>query len=362
MSVTQDGSYRVNDRELINSSPDTLRAAILEVAGADRNKPVTVRADARATHQSVVTAMDVLGKLGFVRINIATVEDSHAGEMNTPAGAAPIDAGACIAGCSATRDRISACSSSASSAWRCSPRPDRPSPGWCRTSSIWASSRKIRACCGSCRSARRCCSCCAASATTSACISRATCRARSSRRCARDLFRQYLQLPREVLRPAIDRHDALAAHVQHRTGGRGHDQFHRRADPRFADHHPADRLAVRAQLEAGAVRADPRAAAVVAHPPGDEIVPPLQRAHPGLDGRRHARHQGSARRPARHQGVQRAGTGSARLRGGERAQPPQQHEAHRREGDQQSGGAVHRVAGSRRRVVDGAGAGQSATT
>ncbi|HYJ39968.1 MAG TPA: biopolymer transporter ExbD, partial [Steroidobacteraceae bacterium] len=34
VTVTQSGSYRVNDRELINSSPDTLRAAILEVAGA----------------------------------------------------------------------------------------------------------------------------------------------------------------------------------------------------------------------------------------------------------------------------------------------------------------------------------------
>ena len=76
VSVTQAGSYRVNERELINSSPDTLRAAIQEVSGADRSKPVTVRADGRATHQSVVTAMDVLGKLGFVRINIATVEDS----------------------------------------------------------------------------------------------------------------------------------------------------------------------------------------------------------------------------------------------------------------------------------------------
>jgi biopolymer transport protein ExbD len=76
VTVTQAGSYRVNDRELINSSTDTLRAAIMEVAGADRSKPVTVRADARSTHQSVVTAMDVLGKLGFVRINIATVEDS----------------------------------------------------------------------------------------------------------------------------------------------------------------------------------------------------------------------------------------------------------------------------------------------
>jgi biopolymer transport protein ExbD len=77
VTVTQAGVYRVNDRELINNSPDTLRAAILEVAGADRNKPVTVRADGRATHQSVVSAMDVLGKLGFVKINIATVEESQ---------------------------------------------------------------------------------------------------------------------------------------------------------------------------------------------------------------------------------------------------------------------------------------------
>lgn len=76
VSITQAGGYRVNDRELVNSSTDTLRAAIAEVAGPDRNQPVTVRADARATHQSVVTAMDVLGKLGFVKINIATVEES----------------------------------------------------------------------------------------------------------------------------------------------------------------------------------------------------------------------------------------------------------------------------------------------
>jgi len=76
VTVSQSGAYRVNDRELINASPDTLRAAIMEVSGADRSKPVTVRADGRATHQSVVSAMDVLGKLGFVRINIATVEES----------------------------------------------------------------------------------------------------------------------------------------------------------------------------------------------------------------------------------------------------------------------------------------------
>jgi biopolymer transport protein ExbD len=76
VTVTQSGSYRVNDRELVNSSTDTLRAAIVEVAGADREKQVTVRADGRATHQSVVSVLDVLGKLGFVRIRFATVEES----------------------------------------------------------------------------------------------------------------------------------------------------------------------------------------------------------------------------------------------------------------------------------------------
>jgi biopolymer transport protein ExbD len=72
ITVTAEGGYRVNERTLINSSPDTLRAAILKEAGADRG-PLTIRADARSTHQSVVTAMDVAGRLGFAQLNIATV-------------------------------------------------------------------------------------------------------------------------------------------------------------------------------------------------------------------------------------------------------------------------------------------------
>jgi biopolymer transport protein ExbD len=75
VSVTQQGSYELNGRELINSSPDTLRAAIVKAAGKDRSAPVTIRADAHATHQAVITAMDVLGRLGFVEVNIATVKD-----------------------------------------------------------------------------------------------------------------------------------------------------------------------------------------------------------------------------------------------------------------------------------------------
>ena len=80
VSVTQQGGYLVNSRELINSSPETLRTALLKEAGSNRSMRVTLRADARATHQSVITAMDVLGRLGFAEINIATVKEGPAGK------------------------------------------------------------------------------------------------------------------------------------------------------------------------------------------------------------------------------------------------------------------------------------------
>jgi biopolymer transport protein ExbD len=78
VSVTQQGGYLVNGRELINSSPETLRAALLKEAGAERKLRITLRADARASHQSVITAMDVLGRLGFSEVNIATVKEQPA--------------------------------------------------------------------------------------------------------------------------------------------------------------------------------------------------------------------------------------------------------------------------------------------
>jgi biopolymer transport protein ExbD len=78
ITVTQTGSYIVNGRPLVNSQRRTLRAAIERLMGETRDLPVTIRADAEATHQSVVTAMDVVGQLGFVRINIATVTPPEA--------------------------------------------------------------------------------------------------------------------------------------------------------------------------------------------------------------------------------------------------------------------------------------------
>lgn len=76
VTVTSTGSYLVNGRELVNASPDTLRAGILKVSGDRRDTPVSIRADGRTTHQAVVTAMDTLGKLGFAQLNIVTTNEA----------------------------------------------------------------------------------------------------------------------------------------------------------------------------------------------------------------------------------------------------------------------------------------------
>lgn len=78
ITITQTGSYIVNGRPLVNNERRTLRAAIERLIGDTRDLPVVIRADAQATHQAVVTAMDVVGQLGFVQINIATVTPPEA--------------------------------------------------------------------------------------------------------------------------------------------------------------------------------------------------------------------------------------------------------------------------------------------
>ncbi len=76
ITVTESGAYLVNGRPLVNNERRTLRAAIERLAGDERGTPVVIRADAMATHQSVITALDVAGQLGFVEISIATVTPS----------------------------------------------------------------------------------------------------------------------------------------------------------------------------------------------------------------------------------------------------------------------------------------------
>lgn len=73
--ITEQGTFLVNGRELINNRPETIRNALSKISGGNTSMPLTISADANARHQHVVTAMDVAGRLGFEQISIATVND-----------------------------------------------------------------------------------------------------------------------------------------------------------------------------------------------------------------------------------------------------------------------------------------------
>ena len=72
VTVSVDGDFSVNGQALLNSQPATLRRAIMDQAGDDRKLPFVISADANTPHQSVVTVMDVAGKLGFAGLSITT--------------------------------------------------------------------------------------------------------------------------------------------------------------------------------------------------------------------------------------------------------------------------------------------------
>lgn len=73
VAVQEDGSYLVNGIALGSSSEAELINMLQQEVGANRDLLFVIAADANATHQSVVRAMDVAGKMGFVNINISTV-------------------------------------------------------------------------------------------------------------------------------------------------------------------------------------------------------------------------------------------------------------------------------------------------
>jgi len=66
------GRYFINDQEVVKNDVESLQNALFKISDGQRNIPLTIRADAQAPHQAVVTAMDAAGQLGMLKITIAT--------------------------------------------------------------------------------------------------------------------------------------------------------------------------------------------------------------------------------------------------------------------------------------------------
>ena len=71
LMINAKGNFFVNSRELTNNKSATLKAA-LERSLTNGKIPVVIQSDADSPVQSLVTAMDVVGKLGLPQVSIAT--------------------------------------------------------------------------------------------------------------------------------------------------------------------------------------------------------------------------------------------------------------------------------------------------
>lgn len=69
--IDAQGHYALNDPEhsLINDEVETLKRALQQHAGEQKNPPLLISADANAPHQAVMKAMEAARDLGFVRLS-----------------------------------------------------------------------------------------------------------------------------------------------------------------------------------------------------------------------------------------------------------------------------------------------------
>ena len=72
--VDREGGYAINGRRLINTEVDSLVRGLELESGGDVSRAVVLVADAVVQHQAVVSAMEAIGRAGFVSLSIATRE------------------------------------------------------------------------------------------------------------------------------------------------------------------------------------------------------------------------------------------------------------------------------------------------
>lgn len=73
--IDAEGRVYLGTRELPRDDRAALVAALAAVEGDRATLRVVLRADGRAPHQAVVSAMDALGQAGFTRLSIATMPE-----------------------------------------------------------------------------------------------------------------------------------------------------------------------------------------------------------------------------------------------------------------------------------------------
>ena len=74
LTIQENGTYALNGRILSSNSIEIIKQALLAESQGEFDQSLLLVADANASHQSVVRAMDAAGQLGFVNLRISTQE------------------------------------------------------------------------------------------------------------------------------------------------------------------------------------------------------------------------------------------------------------------------------------------------
>jgi biopolymer transport protein ExbD len=69
--IDAEGRYVVNQHQLINTQAETLKRALLEAAGENKDPLLVIAADQKTPHQAVMSVLDAASQLGFAHITFA---------------------------------------------------------------------------------------------------------------------------------------------------------------------------------------------------------------------------------------------------------------------------------------------------
>ncbi|MHC8410167.1 ExbD/TolR family protein [Pseudomonas sp. Hz4] len=78
VAISAEGAFSVNNQVLPKNDLATLMEALQKESSGDTSLPLSISADGKTPHQSVITAMDAAGKLGFSHLRMTTVEAAPA--------------------------------------------------------------------------------------------------------------------------------------------------------------------------------------------------------------------------------------------------------------------------------------------
>jgi biopolymer transport protein ExbD len=72
VAIDASGQYFINNKQLLNASPEILRQAMLQAAAGRKDPVIVIQADRKTPHEAVVNVMEAARLLGFTHLTFAT--------------------------------------------------------------------------------------------------------------------------------------------------------------------------------------------------------------------------------------------------------------------------------------------------